>query len=306
MVAGAASTGGILAVCIGKFRNFSERVSSDCFRKPRRNKMATIELRDKEHGKGPISIKTPPVVSQQEWEAARQQLLAKEKAHMRAGDALAAERRRMPWMAVEKKYEFDGPKGKVSLLDLFEGRPQLIVYRAFFEPGVFGWPEHACRGCSMGADQVSHLAHLNARDTTLVYASRAPQADIARLKARMGWEKIPWYTMTDSFDKNFGVDEWHGHNVFFRDGNKVFRTYFINARGDEKMGTIWSYLDMTPLGRQETWEDSPEGYPQSSPYKWWNWHDNYDAEPSHDPKWAKVSEAGITAIRKRSEEEKAS
>ena len=130
----------------------------------------------------------PPIVSPQEWEAAREQLLVKEKALTRARDALAAERRRMPWMAVEKAYAFDGPEGKVSLLDLFEGRRQLIVYRAFFEPGVHGWPEHACIGCSLGADQVSNLAHLNARDTTLVYASRAPQADIARLKARMGWE----------------------------------------------------------------------------------------------------------------------
>ena len=166
----------------------------------------------------------------------RQQLLVKEKALTRSRDALAAERRRMPWVAVDKKYEFEGPTGKVSLLDLFEGRRQLIVYRAFFEPGVFGWPEHACRGCSLGADQVAHLAHLNARDTTLAYASRAPQADIARLKARMGWE-MPWYTITDSFDADFGVDEWHGHNVFFRDGEQVFRTYFINSRGDEAMGT---------------------------------------------------------------------
>jgi predicted dithiol-disulfide oxidoreductase (DUF899 family) len=133
---------------------------------------------------------------------------------MRAGDALAAERRRMPWMAVEKSYTFEGPTNKVRLLDLFEGLPQLIVYRAFFEPGVHGWPEHACRGCSLGADQVSHLSHLNARDTTLAYVSRAPQADIARLKAQMGW-KMPWYTITDSFDADFGVDEWHGHNVFF-------------------------------------------------------------------------------------------
>src|SRR5579884_2897534 len=86
----------------------------------------------------------------------------------------------------------------------------------------------------------------------------------------------------------------------------VFRTYFVNGRGDEAMGTVWSYLDITPLGRQETWENSPEGYPQSAPYKWWNWHDNYDAEPSHDSQWAKVSDAGIVAIRKRSEEEKAS
>src|SRR6267143_1602481 len=183
-------------------------------------------------------MKTPPVVSPQEWQVARQQLLVKEKALTRSRDALAAERRRMPWMAVEKKYEFDGPKGKVRLLDLFEGRRQLIVYRAFFEPGVFGWPEHACRGCSLGADQVAHLAHLNARDTTLAYASRAQQADIARLKARMGWE-MPWYTITDSFDVDFGVDQWHGHNAFIRDSERVFRTYFINGRGDEAMATTW-------------------------------------------------------------------
>src|SRR5499425_1865306 len=118
-----------------------------------------------------LAMKTPPIVSQQEWEAEQQQMLVKEKELTRARDAVAAQRRRMPWMKVEKKYEFEGPKGKVSLLDLFAGRRQLIVYRAFFEPGVFGWPEHACRGCSMGADQVSHLAHLNARDTTLVYVS---------------------------------------------------------------------------------------------------------------------------------------
>ena len=104
--------------------------------------MATSKERDKQHGKGHLAIKTPPIVSQQEWEAARQQLLVKEKALTRSRDALAAERRRMPWLAVDKKYEFDGPKGKVRLLDLFEGRRQLIVYRAFFEPGVFGWPEH--------------------------------------------------------------------------------------------------------------------------------------------------------------------
>ena len=205
-------------------------------------------------------MNTPPIVSPQAWEAAREQMLVKEKALTRARDALAAERRRMPWMAVEKAYAFDGPEGKVSLLDLFEGRRQLIVYRAFFEPGVHGWPEHACIGCSLGADQVAHLAHLNARDTTLVYASRAPQADIARLKARMGWE-MPWYTITDSFDADFGVDEWHGHNAFIRDGERVFRTYFINSRGDEAMGTTWSYLDMTALGRQEAWEDFAGGLP---------------------------------------------
>ncbi|HEX6215104.1 MAG TPA: DUF899 domain-containing protein, partial [Vicinamibacterales bacterium] len=195
-------------------------------------------------------------MSAQEWEAARQTLLLKEKALTRSRDALAAERRRMPWFAVEKTYEFEGPEGKASLLDLFEGRRQLIVYRAFFEPGVKGWPEHACVGCSFVADQVAHLAHLNARDTTLVFASRAPQADIERLKKRMDWT-MPWYTVTDSFDSDFGVGEWHGTNAFIRDGDSVYRTYFINSRGDEQMGSTWNYLDITALGRQETWEDSP-------------------------------------------------
>ena len=232
-------------------------------------------------------IERPKVVSQEEWLAARENLLAEEKRVTRERDALAAKRRRMPWLAVEKQYEFDGPDGKASLLDLFEGRRQLIVYRAFFEPGVFGWPDHACRGCSFGADQVGHLTHLNARDTTLAYASRAPQADIQRLKARMGW-KMPWYTITDSFDLDFGVDEWHGTNAFIREGDKVFRTYFINSRGDEAMGSTWSYLDMTALGRQEEWEDSPKGYPQTPPYKWWNWHDEYGTSASPDPRWVKV------------------
>ena len=209
---------------------------------------------DMEQVRTQLPKNTPPVVSPREWEEARQQLLGKEKELTRARDAMAAARRRMPWVDVEKSYEFEGPRGKASLLDLFEGRRQLIVYRAFFEPGVYGWPEHACPGCSFVADQVAHLAHLNARDTTLAFASRAPQTDITRVKARMGWT-MPWYSITDSFDVDFGVDEWHGTNVFIRDDRgKVFRTYFINNRGDEQMGSTWNYLDITPLGRQEEWE----------------------------------------------------
>ena len=217
----------------------------------------------------------PPIVSPDEWAAAREALLVKEKELTRSRDALAAERRRMPRMAVEKDYRFEGPDGPVGLLDLFEGRRQLIVYRYFFEPGVAGWPESGCRGCSFVADQVGHLAHLNARDTTLAFVSRAPQPDIARWRARMGWE-IPWYTITDDFDRDFGVDDWHGTNAFLRDGDRVFRTYFIDRRGDEAMGSTWSYLDITALGRQEDWEDSPNGYPQSPPYAWWNLHDEYE------------------------------
>ena len=240
-------------------------------------------------------MKTPPIVSAQEWDAAWQELLVKEKAVTRAKDRLAAERRRMPWLAVEKEYEFEGPKGRVSLVDLFDGRRQLVVYRAFFDPDVFGWPDHACRGCSMVADHVGNLAHLNARDTTLVFVSRAPQAEIERLKARMGWEHIPWFSLTDGFDADFGVNEWHGTNAFVRDGDRVYRTYFINNRGDEALGNTWSYLDMTALGRQEEWEDSPEGYPQTPPYAWWNWHDEYaDAAPAQG--WTDTVARGVAAF----------
>ena len=178
----------------------------------------------------------PPIVSPQEWTAAREALLVKEKELTRARDALAAERRRMPRTLVEKDYRFEGPHGPAGLLDLFEGRRQLIVYRFFYEPGVAGWPERGCRGCTMMAEQDAHPAHLNARDTTLAYVSRAPQPDIERLKAHTGWP-VPWYTLTDDFDKDYGVDEWHGTNVFFRDGERIFRTYFVDGRGDEALGS---------------------------------------------------------------------
>ena len=238
----------------------------------------------------------PPIVSPQEWDAAREELLVKEKKLTRARDALAAERRRMPRMAVDKDYRFEGPDGPVGLLDLFEGRRQLIVYRFFFEPGVDGWPESGCRGCSLMADQVVHLSHLNARDTTFVNVSRAPQADIERWRARMGWE-TPWYTLTDDFDADFGVDEWHGTNAFLRDGDEIFRTYFVNERGDEALGSTWSYLDMSALGRQEKWEDSPEGYPQTQAYVWWNLHDEYDhaTDFEHALSDAAASQRGATS-----------
>jgi len=227
-------------------------------------------------------MEPPTIVTTEEWEAARQQLLVEEKALFKARDALAAKRRRMPWTKVQKQYRFEGPAGTVSLVDLFEGRRQLIVYRAFYAPDVTtyprsggSYPERACVGCSLGADQVAHPAHLNARDTSLAWVSRAPQSDIRDLQERMGWEHIPWYTLTDDFDADFGVDEWHGTNAFIRDGDQVFRTYFIDARGDEQMGNTWNYLDITALGRQEEWEDSPPGYPQTQPYQWWNYHDAY-------------------------------
>jgi len=219
----------------------------------------------------------PPTVSAEEWKTAREELLVEEKELTRARDALAAKRRRMPRLAVTKEYRFEGPDGPASLHDLFDGRSQLVVYRAFFEPGVKGWPDAGCPGCSMVADQVAHPAHLKARDTTLVFASRGSQPELERIKARMGWETIPWYTITDDFDTDFDVPEWHGTNAFLRVDGEIFRTYFVDGRGDEAMGSTWSYLDITAFGRQEKWEDSPEGYPQTPPYSWWKRHDEYEA-----------------------------
>jgi predicted dithiol-disulfide oxidoreductase (DUF899 family) len=221
----------------------------------------------------------PRIVSLAEWQAAHEKLLVKEKAATRARDALAAERRRLPMVQIEKDYIFEGQKGKVSLLDLFEGRRQLIVYHFMFAPGVEGWPEAGCPGCSLVVDQIGHLAHLHARDTSFALVSRAPLANIERYKKRMGWT-VPWFSSHGSdFNVDFGVTtdegECFGLSVFLRDGNRTFRTYFTSGRGVEALGSVWTFLDLTPLGRQEEWEDSPAGWPQTPPYDWWRRHDEY-------------------------------
>jgi predicted dithiol-disulfide oxidoreductase (DUF899 family) len=230
----------------------------------------------------------PRVTSESEWRAARQQLLAKEKAHMRDGDALAAERRRLPMVRVEKDYVFEGPEDNASLLDLFEGRRQLIVYHFMFGPNQ----DHGCDGCSMFVDNLGHLAHLHARDTSLALVSRAPLVRIAPFKERMGWT-VPWYSSYESdFNVDFGVSpkrpqpdayqdgETFGLSAFLRDGDNVFRTYFTDGRGVEPLSSNWALLDVTALGRQEDWEDSPDGYPQGPRYEWWRLHDEYEAAPA--------------------------
>ena len=221
----------------------------------------------------------PEVVSPEEWQAAHEKLLAKEKEATRARDALAAERRRQPMVQIDKPYVFEGPEGEASLLDLFEGRRQLILYHFMFAPGVEGWPSAGCDGCSMVVDNIGHLAHLHARDTSLALVSRAPLASIESYRERMGWT-VPWYSSAGSdFNVDFAVTtdqgEDFGLSVFLRDGEKVYRTYFTSRRGVEALGSVWTFLDLTPLGRQEQWEDSPEGRPQSPPYQWWRRHDEY-------------------------------
>jgi predicted dithiol-disulfide oxidoreductase (DUF899 family) len=228
-------------------------------------------------------MKIPPVVSQEEWKAAREQLLVNEKAATRARDELAAERRRLPRVRIEKSYALQGPDGKVGLADLFEGRRQLLLYHFMFGASR----DAGCDGCSMFIDQVGHLAHLHARNTSFAIVSRAPIEKIEAYRKRMGWT-IPWYSSfgTD-FNPDFEVgpaqprtDEWQdgetfGLSVFVRDGGAIYRSYFTNGRGVEALGPVWTLLDLTPLGRQEEWEEAPEGTPQTAPYQWWRRHDEY-------------------------------
>jgi predicted dithiol-disulfide oxidoreductase (DUF899 family) len=221
----------------------------------------------------------PKIVSREEWQRARDQLLIKEKAAMKAHDALSAERRRLPMVRIEKDYVFDGPGGKVRLLDLFEGRRQLIVYHFMFAPGVSGWPTAGCPGCSMVVDHIGPLEHLYARDTSLVLVSLGPLANLEAYKKRMEWT-VPWFSSAGtSFNADFGVStdegEHFGLSCFLREGDAAFHTYFTTDRGVEPVDTNFTLLDWTPLGRQETWEDSPSGWPQSEPYEWWRRHDEY-------------------------------
>jgi predicted dithiol-disulfide oxidoreductase (DUF899 family) len=222
-------------------------------------------------------IALPKVVSLDEWQEARAALLAREKALTQAQDALAAERRRLPMVPVEDDFSFTGPDGTRSLIDLFHGRRQLIVYCAMLEPGAA-----PCEGCSMVMDNVGHnLSHVNARDTTFVFTSPAPQSEIADLQERMGWN-APWYTDHGGrFSNAFGTGNGFAVNVFIRDDEGgMYRTYFTTGRGGELFDTHFRLLDLTPYGRQETWEDSPEGWPQTPPYEWWRLHDEYDASAS--------------------------
>jgi predicted dithiol-disulfide oxidoreductase (DUF899 family) len=218
----------------------------------------------------------PPVVSPEEWKAHHQRLLAKEKEATRARDSLAAERRRQPMVRFDKEYLFDAPDGKASLGDLFEGRRQLIVYHFMFQPGAPNWPVAGCDGCSMFTDQVGHLAHFHARDTTFALVSQAEIGKLEAFRKRMGWE-IPWYSLAgNDFNADCGVRGGFGLSVFLRHEDQVFRTYFTSGRGVEALGSVWSFLDLTPLGRQEDWEDSPADYPQTPRYEWWRLHDEYE------------------------------
>jgi predicted dithiol-disulfide oxidoreductase (DUF899 family) len=216
------------------------------------------------------TMELPQVVSEEEWQRSHEALLKKEKEATRERDALAAERRRQPMVKMSPDYEFEGPDGVVKLPDLFEGRRQLILYHFWFPPE--GEP---CSGCSMFTDQIGHPAHIQARDTTIALVSRASQEEIEAFKRRMGWE-VPWYTVIgEDFQKARGTTESFSLDVYLREGDQVFLTYATTGRGVEALGSVWTFLDLTPLGRQEDWEDTPSGRPQTPRYGWWRLHDEY-------------------------------
>lgn len=217
----------------------------------------------------------PPVVSDAEWHAELRTLRDREKALTRQLDALAASRRRLPMSVVDPGYRFVGEDGERSLVDLFDGRRQLIVYHFMFGAD---W-DAGCDGCSWVVDAMSHPAHLNARDVSLVLVSRAPLDRLLAYRDRMGW-KLPWYSSAGTtFNEDMGAtvdgQEHHGLSVFLRSGESVWRTYFTEDRGVEHLGSHWTYLDLTPYGRQESWEDAPPGWPQDPTYSWQRRHDEY-------------------------------
>ena len=223
----------------------------------------------------------PPVVARPEWEDARAVLLQQEKALTRVKDAVAALRRRMPVVEVTGDYVFTGSAGPVTLLELFQGREQLIVQHFMFSPE---W-EEGCDGCSMMAEHIGPLSHLHARRTSFALVSRAPIEKLQRFRERMGWQ-LPWVSSgTATFNEDFGAtvdgQEQQAISVFLRHGDRVFHSWSTFARGEEPFMVVFDLLDLTPYGRQETWENSPSGWPQEPAYSWMRLQDRYEEPGEH-------------------------
>jgi predicted dithiol-disulfide oxidoreductase (DUF899 family) len=220
-----------------------------------------------------IEMNRPPVVSVQEWQSARDALLIREKALTRELDALAAERRRLPMVALETGYEFGSPDGgRASLVELFDGHRQLVIYHFMLSPGQ---RDAVCDGCASFADNLPDQSHLNARNTRLIMMSPAPQEEIGVPRRRFGWT-VPWYSAWgNDFYADLGLGVGFGLSVLMRDGGEVFRTYFTTERGVDRLRGDFNLLDLTPYGRQEDWEDSPPGWPQDPTMQWIKLRDEY-------------------------------
>lgn len=212
----------------------------------------------------------PPIVSRDQWLSASAELLVHEKAATRTLDNLAARRRRMPMTAMPRGYTFTGPGGNLSLADLFDGRDQLIVYQ-FMDNG----PDDFCSGCASVCDNIGRHEHLNARGASFTVVSNMPYPQIDAFKHRMQWSFLFVSSRGTTFAEDCGAGSGFGISVFLRDGDNVYQTCFSTDRGGDKMRLDFMLLDLTPYGRQEDWEDSPDGWPQTPPYEWWRLHDEY-------------------------------
>ena len=217
-----------------------------------------------------VSAGLPEVVTPEEWAAAREELLVEEKAALRVLDRVNAQRRRLPMVRWDTSYVFRSVAGEASLIDLFDGRRQLITYHYMMFPG----DPHRCSGCAFLVDNMPvHQQALHARDTTLVVTAPAPLAESEPFRERMGWT-VPWYsTYGSTFTADCGAGQGFGVSVFLRDGDDVFRTYYTTGRGGDLLVGTLRYLDLTPFGRQEAWEESGRG--TDAPGSWWRLHDEY-------------------------------
>ena len=223
-----------------------------------------------------MSTAKPDIVTPEQWRAAREALLVKEKAHTRARDAMAAERRRMPMIRVEKDYRFTAPGGgDATLLDLFDGSRQLVVYRFFMDPDMGVYPERGCPDCSMYADQLGNLLHLRERDTRFVAVSRGEQEHLQRYREHMGWE-FPWYTLRDDFDADHDVAEWHGTNVFLRDGDEVYARASSTPVATRRPGRPGASSTSPHTAARRSGRAPPRTGRRPRPYTWGGWHDKYD------------------------------
>jgi len=201
----------------------------------------------------------PPVVDRETWQAQLDDLLVREKAHTREGDAIAAMRRRLPMVEVDPATPVTGRNGPVPLLEVFENRRQLIVYYFMWHPGE---PAAAqCEGCTFFNAHLSELSYLHSRDVTYAVFTEGPYEESRRYRDFMGWE-TPWYSAKDSADVLL-AGRWFGmHVCYLRQGDRVFETYWSTGRAAERVGPSYALLDMTVYGRQEWWEASPEGWPR--------------------------------------------
>jgi predicted dithiol-disulfide oxidoreductase (DUF899 family) len=212
------------------------------------------------------SVPSPKVVSEGEWQSQRNGLLEQEKALTRQMDRVNAARRRLPMVKLDKTYTFEGPGGKATLLDLFEGRRQLVIYHFMFDPA---W-EKGCPGCTGFVNELGDLSMLGERNTSFALISRAPLAKLDGYKKLKGWD-WPWYSsFGNDFNRDFGATtdkgEAHGLSVFFRVDDDIFHTYSAYRRGTESLTDSYALLDRTPYGRQEDFEESPPGWPQKPTY----------------------------------------